>query len=296
MGNYQESMGKRIWRLVYPSLTYTAVTLLVGTIVTMIIAMGMIGQLDPTVGLEQLQNLILSTEEEYYKHLVEIQGLSALLTLPILVFYLRKDRERRTEVGFVSPAPERIPAWMVLVTLFGAIASYAGNGMISLSGLYQVSDEYDKIAEMIYQGNVVLELVAMAILTPIVEELIFRGLMYTQLTEFMKKKHAIIIAALLFGLYHGNFLQTVYAFALGLLMIYVYERFHTLLAPILFHIGSNALGILISETPIFDFLFMTEAMMYTTVIVSSLLIIGVVWLIEQREQRKWKNESEQAEL
>ena len=296
MEKYQESMGKRIWRLAYPSLTYTAVTLLVGTIVTMIVVMGMVGQLDPTAGLEQLQDLILGAEEEYYKHLVEIQGLSALLTLPILVIYLRKDRERRAEVGFVSQAPERIPVWMVLVTLFGAIASYAGNGMISLSGLYQVSDEYDKIAEMIYQGNVVLELIALAILTPIVEELIFRGLMYTQLTEFMKKKHAIIIAALLFGLYHGNFLQTVYAFALGLLMIYVYERFHTLLAPILFHIGSNALGILISETPIFDFLFMTEAMMYTTVIVSSLLIIGVVWLIEQREQRKSKNESEQAEL
>ncbi len=296
MERNQESMGKRIWRLAYPSLTYTAVTLLVGTIVTMIVVMGMVGQLDPTAGLEQLQDLILGAEEEYYKHLVEIQGLSALLTLPILVIYLRKDRERRAEVGFISRAPERIPVWMVLVTLFGAIASYAGNGMISLSGLYQVSDEYDKIAEIIYQGNVVLELIALAVLTPIVEELIFRGLMYTQLTEFMKKKHAIIVAALLFGLYHGNFLQTVYAFALGLLMIYVYERFHTLLAPILFHIGSNALGILISETPIFDFLYQTEAMMYTTVIVSSLMIIGVVWLIEQREQKKWQNESEQAEL
>ena len=296
MGNYQESMGKRLWRLAYPSLTYTAVTMLVGTIVTMIVVMGMVGQLDPTAGIEQLQNLIIGAEEEYYKHLVEIQGLSALLTLPILMFYLKKDRERKAEVGFVSQTPERIPIWMVLITLFGAVASYAGNGMISLSGLYQVSDEYDKIAEMIYQGNIVLELVAMAILTPIVEELIFRGLMYTQLTEFMKKKHAIIVAALLFGLYHGNFLQAIYAFALGLLMIYVYERFHTLLAPILFHIGSNTFGILMSETSMFDFLFMTEPMMYTTVIVSSLLIIGVVWLIEQREQKKWRDESEQTEL
>lgn len=296
MGKHQESMGKRIWRLAYPSLTYTVVTMLVGTIVTMIIAMGMVGQLDPTAGLEQLQNLIIGAEEEYYKHLVEIQGLSALFTLPILGIYLRKDRERKAEIGFVSQAPECIPVWMVLVTLFGAIASYAGNGMISLSGLYQVSDEYDKIAEMIYQGNVVLELIVLAILTPIVEELIFRGLMYTQLTEFMKKKHAIFLAALLFGLYHGNFLQTVYAFALGLLMIYVYERFHTLLAPILFHIGSNALGILMTETSIFGFLYQTEGMMYTTVIVSSLMIIGVVWLIEQREQKKWKNESKQDEL
>ena len=100
----------------------------------------------------------------------------------------------------------------------------------------------------------------------------------------------------MFGLYHGNFLQTVYAFALGLLMIYVYERFHTLLAPILFHIGSNALGILMTETSIFGFLYQTEGMMYTTVIVSSLMIIGVVWLIEQREQKKWKNESKQDEL
>jgi len=68
-------------------------------------------------------------------------------------------------------------------------------------------------------------------------------------------------------------------------MIYVYERFHTLVAPILFHIGANVFGILMTETEIFGFLFGSDEIFFTSVVVSSLLIIGVVWLIERRAQK-----------
>lgn len=286
MERSQDSHGKRIWRLIYPSLTYTAVTLVVGVIASIIVIVGMMDQISAIASIEELEQFMVQATEGYYAHIVEIQGASALLTIPILLFFLRKDKERRAESGFVTPAAERSPVWMVLVVLFGAISAYAGNGMVSLSGLYEISDEYNQIADVIYQGNVLLEIVCLGVLTPIVEELIFRGLMYTQLTEFMKKKHAVIVAALLFGLYHGNLLQAVYAFGLGLLMIYVYERFRTLLAPILFHIGANVFSLLISETAMFDFLYQTAGAMYTSVILFSLLIIGVVWLIEKKVQQE----------
>lgn len=281
----QDSFGKRIWRLIYPSLTYTAVTLVVGVIASVVIIMGMMDQISMDVTFEELEQFVAQAMEGYYAQLVLIQGIAAFLTLPFLFIFLRKDKERREEIGIVAPKADCAPVWMSLVLVFGAVASYAGNGMISLSGLYKVSDDYDQIADLIYQGDILLEIVCLGILAPMVEELIFRGLMYTQLTEYMKKTQAVVVAALLFGLYHGNFLQAVYAFALGLLMIYVYERFRTLLAPILFHIGANVFGILMSETTMFSFLYETAGAMYTSVIVSSLLIIGVVWLVERRVQR-----------
>ncbi len=289
----QDSFGKRIWRLIYPSLTYTAVTMVVGVIASMVIIFGMIDEISALETFEEIELFVAQALEGYYAHLVEIQGAAALLTLPFLFIFLRRDRARREEMGIVTPAADRAPLWMLLVVLFGAITAYAGNGMISLSGLYEVSDEYDQIAEMIYQGNILMEIVCLGILAPTVEELIFRGLMYTQMTEYMKKKYAVIMAALLFGLYHGNFLQAVYAFALGLLMIYVYERFHTLLAPILFHIGANVFGILMSETTMFSFLYQTAGAMYISVILFSLLIIVVVWLIEKRVQQMQGAETEQ---
>lgn len=285
MDNPQKEMKKRIWRLIYPSLTYTGIMYAVAVVTMSVIITGMLDQIDPGLLFGDSEALIIRMQEVYYANIVLIQGIAALVTLPVLLLYLRWNDARRAEADIVKKPADHSPAWMVLILVFGAVASYAGNGMIALSGLNQVDDGYDQIANLIYQGNLGLEIVSLGILAPIVEELIFRGLMYTQLSEYMKKSRAVVLAAVLFGAYHGNLLQGIYAAALGLLMIYVYERFHTLIAPILFHIGANVFGVLMTETEIFAFLYQTSGALYTSVIVSSLLIIVVVWLVERRTQK-----------
>lgn len=57
-----------------------------------------------------------------------------------------------------------------------------------------------------------------------------------------------LISAALFGLYHGNLLQGVYAFLLGLVMAWLYERFQTLAAPWVFHAAANVTSIVIVNT------------------------------------------------
>jgi len=250
-----------------------------------IMLVDLLGKTSPDMLFENIDQLFYQLMNGYYQNIVLLQGIAALITLPLLILYLRWSKARRAEANIVEQPADYSPVWMVLVLVFGAIASYAGNGMVALSGLNQVDDEYDQIAELIYQGNIVLEIMSLGVLAPIVEELIFRGLMYTQMTEYMKKSRAVIMASVLFGFYHGNLLQAIFATALGLLMIYVYERFHTLVAPILFHIGANVFGILMTETEIFGFLFGSDEIFFTSVVVSSLLIIGVVWLIERRAQK-----------
>lgn len=59
-----------------------------------------------------------------------------------------------------------------------------------------------------------------AILAPISEELIFRGLILRTLRPY-GKRFAIFASAFLFGLFHGNLLQTPYAFLMGLVLGYV---------------------------------------------------------------------------
>ena len=59
-----------------------------------------------------------------------------------------------------------------------------------------------------------------AILAPIWEELLFRGFLLRALQPF-GKRFAILGSALLFGLFHGNLLQTPYAILMGLLFGYV---------------------------------------------------------------------------
>lgn len=59
-----------------------------------------------------------------------------------------------------------------------------------------------------------------SILAPVWEELLFRGYILRALRPY-GKRFAVLCSALLFGLFHGNLLQTPYAILMGLLFGYV---------------------------------------------------------------------------
>lgn len=86
------------------------------------------------------------------------------------------------------------------------------------------------------------------LLPPLVEELIFRGL---TLRLFCAAKVPFVAAnllqAFLFGVFHMNLVQGIYAFLIGLLMGYLVKRYHTLLAGMTFHACFNLFGTLLSD-------------------------------------------------
>ena len=59
-----------------------------------------------------------------------------------------------------------------------------------------------------------------SVLAPLAEELLFRGFVLRTLRPY-GKRFAILGSAFLFGLFHGNLLQTPYAFLMGLVLGYV---------------------------------------------------------------------------
>ena len=64
-----------------------------------------------------------------------------------------------------------------------------------------------------------------SIVAPITEELIFRGYVQGALSRY-GKKFAILCSGLFFGIFHGNLIQTPYAFFVGLLLGYVAAEYH----------------------------------------------------------------------
>lgn len=77
------------------------------------------------------------------------------------------------------------------------------------------------------------------IAAPITEELLFRGLLLRSVEPYSKKL-AIFASALLFGLYHGNPIQTPYAFLVGLILGYVALEYNMAWAIVL-HLLNNLL-------------------------------------------------------
>lgn len=81
------------------------------------------------------------------------------------------------------------------------------------------------------------------ILAPISEELVFRGITLSLARRFTKRFWlANIIQAVLFGVAHGNLVQGLYAFILGMILGYVYKSYNNILVPMICHLLYNIMG------------------------------------------------------
>ena len=79
------------------------------------------------------------------------------------------------------------------------------------------------------------------ILAPVAEEILFRGLVLRSLMPY-GKRFAILCSALTFGLFHGNLIQTPFAFVVGLVLGYVASEYSIGWAMLLHMINNMLLG------------------------------------------------------
>ncbi|TAH74905.1 MAG: CPBP family intramembrane metalloprotease [Anaerolineaceae bacterium] len=104
---------------------------------------------------------------------------------------------------------------------------------------------YDETISSLFVADTIIVAVYVIILAPIIEELMLRGIMFNRLRQGISFILANILQAAVFGIYHWDIVQGLYAFGLGLLLGYVYERTRTLIAPIIVHVFINGLGFLL---------------------------------------------------
>lgn len=81
----------------------------------------------------------------------------------------------------------------------------------------------------------------MGVAAPIVEEIIFRGLLLRMMEPF-GKKFAMIMSAFLFGIFHGNIVQSPFAFVIGLVLAYVTLEYNITWAMLLHMINNLVLA------------------------------------------------------
>nr|WP_249329695.1 CPBP family intramembrane glutamic endopeptidase [Wansuia hejianensis] len=69
--------------------------------------------------------------------------------------------------------------------------------------------------------------------------MIFRGMTYRRVKNYLGTGWAVGISSVLFGIYHGNTIQFLYAAVLGILLAVLYEYSQSLLVPVLAHMAAN---------------------------------------------------------
>lgn len=105
---------------------------------------------------------------------------------------------------------------------------------------------YQELLASTGMGTTVLSLLAIVILAPIAEELVFRGMTLKLAHKILPFWGANFLQAFLFGLIHGNLIQGAYAFVFGLILGCMMEWTKTIYAPVLLHIFINLAGCVLS--------------------------------------------------
>ncbi len=151
----------------------------------------------------------------------------------------------------VSPAKSSIkPGKLVKIVFICIFLMYAGNFLGQLitgllGSLIGTSTEVG-ITDLIMEESTVMKILFIVILAPLIEEFIFRKQLIDRMAPYGEKL-AVVTSALLFGLFHGNFSQFFYAFALGLVFGYVYLKTGKLRYSIGLHMGINFMGSVFSS-------------------------------------------------
>ncbi len=131
----------------------------------------------------------------------------------------------------------------------GAFCGLFFNILIMKSPLPAMFPAYsDELAGKLYSVDTVTGVFLFGLAVPVIEELIFRIGLYGFLYRKMGFRAAALISSLVFGIYHMNVVQCVYAFCMGVILCVLYRRDNRVFVPICVHMGANLAVWLLGNT------------------------------------------------
>ena len=231
----RESSIYQVWRIMYPILLHLGISLFVYSGMAVALAVYKL-MLYGNYSVELIKQSMINHNTLM---MIGVSGMSIL----IFGWLFRRDEWKRKELGLrnrLMTASKFGIKRMIMVAVFFILLGTFLNQLISWSQISTLFSGYDTVAQVLFdKKTMILAYISVGILAPAAEELAFRGLVYRRVRDYMDVKWAITISSLLFGLYHGNVVQFIYAALLGVALAAVYERYKTLWAPVLAHMAVN---------------------------------------------------------
>jgi membrane protease YdiL (CAAX protease family) len=170
--------------------------------------------------------------------------LSGLATLAVLWWHLKKDN-RHEKIGLF--APSRLP---LLKTILLSVVLMVGILLLSeaYSRFVVPGKELQAGVNQLIAGvpktplNHLLLFMTIAVIAPVLEEVLFRGYLQTSLLRHMKPWQAILLASAIFGAVHVQPLAFPILTALGAVFGYLYYKTGSLKVNIILHVLNNGIA------------------------------------------------------
>lgn len=201
-------------------------------------------QQDPSL-VNELSNpsflLQLTGDSQFLAGLSAVYAVIAALVMGFWYWkrFVPKKQPRREIGSIINPA---MAVGLVLLMIgMQYISTYLIATLAAINPAWYHT--YEELMESIGFGEVTLLLALYSVvIAPISEELIFRGVTMKYAVKTMPFFLANIFQAFLFGIFHGNVVQGVYAFVVGLFCGYVCLKGGSIYLSILFHMLFNLWG------------------------------------------------------
>ena len=180
-----------------------------------------------------------------------IVSILSIIVFGIILYFKQKSSKNYSDKPFVSfdkvKKEELSESFILFLGMYGITMLW----VVLINFLGEANPFFQKIleshnnvmGEITNSESFILVFVVTAIIVPIIEEMFFRGLIYGRLRQAMKPIVAIFISSLLFGIFHGNIVQGVYAFFIGFVLALVYEKTGALWLSMLGHALINTIGV-----------------------------------------------------
>ena len=193
-----------------------------------------------SLGFSKLQGAI--SEETNWLHIAITHALSGLLTA--------KAGAILAGLSIMAMLmPRKLNGWMILPLLVASsgvtiLASELGNVMHRIS---PIPKEYLDLVNQLFQQNLAGVLISLAVIAPVVEEMIFRGIILEGLRVRYTLTTAVFVSALLFGLVHVVPWAILNAFLLGLFFAWLKLETGSLLLCIVGHSLYNSFPFILNR-------------------------------------------------
>ncbi len=163
-----------------------------------------------------------------------------LAGFPLLVLMLNKQVPAQKPERHKMTAGQYILSAIICLGLAYA-ANIAGNILTTFIGLITGKPVENEILSVVDSLHPAVILLYMVICAPIVEEFIFRKLIVDRALRYGQGV-AVVLSGLMFGLFHGNLNQFVYAAVIGMFLAFLYVKTGNLKITVSLHMLFNFIG------------------------------------------------------
>jgi len=259
----------------------------VSVILHTLLAQGLI-LLFTNVGLNAINSMQFSSQTVIDAlKFIQLLTMVGLFVVPTLTYAYICDFDLKLQCSFDRQTLFLAIAIMFLINPFIAFL-YEWNMSLNLPDWLLV---YDEKAEQLTKyflrmdslGDLSFNLLVLAIIPAIGEELLFRGYLQQTFAKWFGKPHvAIIVTALLFSAIHMQLQGFLPRLALGLVLGYLFYWSGSLWLPIIAHFINNAMAISFTYTALLDYAYLTENTATWQEAFFSFMAVGLLIILLQK--------------